>query len=148
MTVNRRNKRSETLRPFIFCHLPSFSIVFLYDTPNTIVKSVLCHLHDALATNVKGDRTMNTNEKESKKMSVRLDYESVTILKTAVKAGVTQTNYINQAIHASNPSKQTAKRSVQPHLARMQSLLEFCEDTELKNEMREELHQICLYLKS
>jgi len=91
---------------------------------------------------------MNSNEKQSKKMSVRFDYESITILNTAVKAGMSQTDYINKAIHASDPSKQTAKRSVQPHLARLQSLLEFCEDTELKNEMREELHQICLYLKS
>ena len=55
MTVNRRSKRSETLRPFIFSHLASYSIIFLYHIPNTIVKIVRCHLHDDLAIELDGD---------------------------------------------------------------------------------------------
>ena len=91
---------------------------------------------------------MNTNSKNENKMSIRLDKDSITILDNASKTGITKTDYINRAIHDSDLTKQTARRSVQPHLARLQSLLECCEDIQTKNEMREELHRICLYLKS
>ena len=91
---------------------------------------------------------MNTNSNNEKKMSIRLDKDSITILDNASKTGITKTDYINKAIHDSDLTKQTDKRSIQPHLARLQSLLDCCEDIQTKNEMREELHQICLYLKS
>ena len=91
---------------------------------------------------------MNPNSNNEKKMSIRLDKDSITILDNASKTGITKTDYINKAIHDSDLTKQTARRSVQPHLARLQSLLECCEDIQTKNEMREELHRICLYLKS
>lgn len=91
---------------------------------------------------------MNPNSNNEKKMSIRLDKDSITILDNASKTGITKTDYINRAIHDSDLTKQIARRSVQPHLARLQSLLECCEDIQTKNEMREELHRICLYLKS
>ena len=85
---------------------------------------------------------------KEKKMSIRLDTESIHILNKAKESGISQTAYINRVIHESNLTNEIARRSVQPHLANMQSLLEFCEDVEIKREMRKELQQICLYLKS
>ena len=87
------------------------------------------------------------NSKEYK-MSIRLDDTSKSIVDAAANAGIAKTDFINRAIHEANLSSQASRRAVQPHLARLQSLLELCSDSETRDQMRKELQQVCLYLKS
>ena len=89
-------------------------------------------------------------KKSVNRMSVRLDEESNIKLENAAKTGISKNAFINQAIHEASLTEQRNRRDVQPHLANLQSLLEFCEcrNAETKEAMREELHYICQYLRS
>lgn len=84
------------------------------------------------------------------KISVRLDAEAVQKLNEAVDKGFTKSQYINKIIKDSTAVDNDINlgRAIVISINKIQSQLEFEEDTEMKKNIREELNEICHVLKS
>ena len=85
-------------------------------------------------------------KESNNRMSIRLDEQSNVLLEKAAESGISKTSFINEAIHNAPIKESINRRKVQPHLAELQTILNSCDDPDLKKRMRKELHEICQYL--
>ena len=90
---------------------------------------------------------MTKNQKKNKSITVRLDPQSEKILEEQNTKGIGTSIYINRLIHTSGYTRSLHDCRVLVHMANLQSLIEGSDDPLLK-EIREELNELCRYLKS
>ena len=83
-----------------------------------------------------------------KKISVRLDNEAAQKLEEAKAKGYTTSQFVIEKIKNSNVIDLNSLRNVMISINMIQNELEFEEDIEIKNSIREELNKICQSLKS
>ena len=83
-----------------------------------------------------------------KKISVRLDNESSQKLEEAKAKGYTTSQFVIEKIKSSNVIDLNSLRSIMISINMIQNELEFEENIEVKNSIREELNKICQSLKS
>lgn len=89
-----------------------------------------------------------TNQGKKTKISIRLGDEASAKLKEAKQKGYTTSQYIEGLINGSAIVDIGLVQGLMPHIFNLQTILEHEEDPEIRNEMREELHKICRYLRS
>lgn len=89
-----------------------------------------------------------TQSKKEKRISVRLDPEAAIKLREAKDKGYTTSQYINGIIKGKAVMDIGQYRKLIPHLCGLESLLEYEEDIDQKNAMREELNNLWQCLKS
>ncbi len=88
------------------------------------------------------------NQCKTTKISIRLGDEASAKLKEAKQKGYTTSQYIEGLINGSAIVDIGLVRSLMPHILSLQTILEHEEDPDIRNDMREELHKICQYLRS
>lgn len=85
---------------------------------------------------------------QSKKISVRLDNEATQKLEEAKAKGYTTSQFVIEKIKNSNVIDLNSLRNIMISINIIQNKLEFEEDIEVKNSIREELNNICRSLRS
>ncbi len=88
------------------------------------------------------------NQCKTTKISIRLGDEASAKLKEAKQKGYTTSQYIEGLINGSAIVDIGLVRSLMPHIFNLQTILEHEEDSDIRNDMREELHKICQSLRS
>lgn len=86
--------------------------------------------------------------KKDTRITVRLTEEANLKLKEAHNKGYSTSQFINEVLSKSVTSDIGLKRKIMLYICKMQSELEFEQDPEIKRNLREELHQLCLVLES
>ncbi len=84
---------------------------------------------------------------KGKTISVRLTVENERILKIENEKGISTSAYVNSLIHTNGKSRLFVDSHVLVNFANLQSLLEQSDDP-VDKRIREELNELCLYLKS
>lgn len=91
---------------------------------------------------------MKKTEDKTKKISVRLDNEAALKLEEAKGKGYTVSQFVNEKMKDSNAIDLNSLRNIVVSITKIQTKLEFEEDIEIRNSIREELNSICQSLKS
>ena len=85
---------------------------------------------------------------KSKRISVRLDSDAEAKLNSAIANGYTTSSFINDVIKGASVTNIQVEREVMKHVNQIQSEIEFERDYEILKNVREELNEICLALRS
>lgn len=91
---------------------------------------------------------MKKSANQAKKISVRLDNEAAQRLNEAKTKGYTTSQFVMEKIKNSNVTDLNLLRNIMISINKIQNEIEFEENIEMKNSIREELNNICLSLKS
>ncbi len=91
---------------------------------------------------------MKKSEDKTKRISVRLDKEASQKLEEAKEKGYTTSQFVNEKMKKSNILDLNSLRNVMISINKIQTHLEFEENIEMKNAIREELDRVCQSLKS
>ena len=91
---------------------------------------------------------MTTKSKADRKISVRLDPEADSRLREAISNGYTTSRYINHLIKGTAVADISQCRQLILHLCRLNNILEFAENSEEMNTIKEEVRQLWRSLKS
>ena len=89
----------------------------------------------------------NKKTVKGKTISVRLTVENEKILKNENEKGISTSAYINSLVSTNGKSRLFVDSHVLVNFANLQSLLEQSDDP-LDKRIREELNELCRYLKS
>lgn len=85
--------------------------------------------------------------KDDNRITVRLSKEAYARCQEAKRAGYSTTDFVMQSILKAPVMDKTSNREVLKHFCQIQILIQGMKENSLKKELREELNEVCQFLK-